>query len=108
MNLEVKMMQFGERHSVDTGTNSDNVAVSEERRSDRRRRVLKGANIYFNKGYAAFDCIVKNLSDAGAMVKMEDSSGLPGVFEFAIKGEDARRPACISWRQSGKAGIRFL
>ncbi len=78
------------------------------RRTDHRRRVLKGANLYFNKGYGAFDCTVKNISSGGALVEMEDSSGLPSMFDFNIKGESENRTATISWRKNGRAGIRFL
>ncbi len=78
-----------------------------EKRSSQRHRVLKGGNIYFNRGYGAFSCTVKNLSDGGAMVLMEDSSGLPGEFDFVITGEDKTRKASISWRSNGRAGIVF-
>ena len=80
----------------------------EERRSDHRRRVLKGANLYFNKGYGAYECLVRNLSDGGALVHMEDSSGLPATFDFVVKGEEGKRSATVSWRLRGIAGIRFL
>ena len=101
-------MSFGTRR-IETPV--EPVAPVEEmanRRTDYRRRVLKGANLYFNKGYGAFDCTVKNISSGGALVEMEDSSGLPGMFDFNIKGESEARSATISWRINGKAGIRFL
>ena len=79
-----------------------------EQRSTRRRRVLKTGNIHFNKGYNAYSCRVKNITDDGVMVEMEDSSGLPGRFDFIIGGEDKTREATVCWRTQGKAGIRFL
>lgn len=84
------------------------VLTAVERRADHRRRVLKGGNIFFNKGYGAYDCQIRNLSDGGALINMEDSSGLPGVFDFAVSGEDERRSATISWRKRGMAGVKFL
>lgn len=82
--------------------------TQEERRASLRRRVLKGGNIFFNKGYGAYDCTLKNLSETGALIKMDDSSGLPGTFEFAVKGDDIKRQATIAWRNKGMAGVKFL
>lgn len=79
-----------------------------ERRQSLRRRVLKGGHFYFNKGYGAFDCVVKNLSDEGALVKMEDSSGLPSVFDFVISSDVLKRQATFVWQQNGIAGVKFL
>ena len=86
---------------------SENRAV-EEHRASLRQRVLKGANIYFNRGYGAYSCTVKNLSAGGVMVLMEDSSGLPSEFDFRINGEAQIRKASICWRSNGKAGMRFV
>lgn len=82
--------------------------VQDEKRAEPRHRVLKGGNIFFNKGYGAYDCVLKNLSDSGALIKMEDSSGIPGVFDFTIKGEEFRQQATLAWRSNGMAGVRFL
>jgi len=101
-------MQFGERMPIETLSQAETSNLMEERRSDRRRRVLKSANIYFNKGYGAFDCTIKNLASGGALVEMEDSSGLPGSFDFVIKGEPTKHQATISWRRNGMAGVKFL
>lgn len=103
-------MSFGLR-KIETPVEETMVEAAREmpsRRADHRRRVLKGANLYFNNGYGAYDCTVKNMSEGGAMVKMEDSSGLPTVFDFNLKGDTAARSATISWRKNGMAGIKFL
>ena len=78
-----------------------------EMRTMPRRRVLKGANLYFNGGYGAFSCTVKNQSEGGALVLMEDTSGLPGAFDFRINGEAQSRKAHIAWKEKGKAGLQF-
>jgi len=85
-----------------------NETHSTEMRADRRRRVLKGGNLYFNKGYGAYQCTVRNLSDGGALIEMEDSSGLPSSFDFLISGEAKPVTASIAWRLRGKAGLKFL
>lgn len=81
--------------------------LHEERRQAHRPRVLKGADIRFNKGYGAYSCTVKNLTNDGAMVFIEDCSGLPAEFDFVIKGEENVHRASIAWHKVGKAGLRF-
>ena len=92
-------------------SNSDKIDISgvlDEKRTEHRRRVLKSGNIHFNKGYNVYSCRVKNLTDGGALVEMEDSSGLPGCFDFMIGEDEIAREATVCWRTQGKAGIRFL
>ncbi|MGB7286594.1 MAG: PilZ domain-containing protein [Salaquimonas sp.] len=101
-------MSFGTRIIEAEVATVVNVDELPDRRANQRRRVLKSANIFFNKGYGAYDCVVKNLTDAGALIKMEDSSGLPGIFDFVVKGEDEKRPAKIAWRSNGMCGVKFL
>jgi DeoR/GlpR family transcriptional regulator of sugar metabolism len=57
-----------------------------ERRSQKRHRVLKGAIIRFNKGYGAFECVVRNLSENGAKLTFGETSAVPAAFELKIAG----------------------
>ena len=92
------MTQFSNEYEQASFQSSDVV----ERRSDRRRKVLKGGNLYFNKGYGAYACTIRNLSNDGALIEMEDSSGLPTSFEFLVNGETRPVTATIAWRSRGK------
>lgn len=100
---------FGKRvpPSVEQAVAGDAAPPRIERRQTHRPRVLKGADIRFNKGYGAYSCTVKNLTDHGALVQMEDSTGLPPEFDFIIKGAETARTASVAWRKAGKAGLRF-
>lgn len=79
-------------------------AVFAERRSDTRRRVLKGATLRFNRGYGAMECVVRNQSEDGALLVFGDSSGVPSVFDLAI-GADAPRRAEVRWRGLVAVGV---
>ena len=81
--------------------------LERERRMAERQRVLKGANLSFNKGYGAFECVVKNVSDKGARLSFGDTSAVPSHFSLAIKGEDVRKPASVRWRSSTALGVSF-
>jgi hypothetical protein len=51
-----------------------------------RCRVLKGAHITFKGHWAAIDCVVRNLSDRGACLKVESPIGIPDSFDPVLGG----------------------
>ena len=81
--------------------------VFADRRQGDRRRVLKGARLTFNKGYGAFECVVRNLSEGGARLSLGDTSAVPSQFDLLITGEDAPRPATVRWREMTALGVSF-
>lgn len=78
-----------------------------ERRSQTRRRVLKGAIIRFNKGYGAFECVVRNFSENGAKLTFGETSAVPAAFELKIAGDERTREAHVRWRSSDSVGVSF-
>jgi hypothetical protein len=78
-----------------------------ERRSQKRHRVLKGAIIRFNKGYGAFECVVRNLSENGAKLTFGGTSAIPAAFELKIAGDERMREARVRWRSPDSVGVSF-
>ncbi|MCB1383138.1 MAG: PilZ domain-containing protein [Notoacmeibacter sp.] len=83
------------------------VQAETERRGTHRARVLKGAVLRFNRGYAALDAVMRNQSDGGAQLAMGDTSGVPGQFQLHVSGEEAARTARVVWRNPARIGIAF-
>jgi hypothetical protein len=81
--------------------------VFSERRSSLRRRVLKGATLTFNKGFSAFECVVRNQSAEGALLSLAETFSLPAQFEVAIAGDDMHRTARVRWRSMTALGVEF-
>ncbi|MBS3650600.1 PilZ domain-containing protein [Pseudaminobacter sp. 19-2017] len=81
--------------------------VFPDRRETTRRRVLKGARLSFNRGYAVFECVVRNMSDCGARLSFGDSTAVPGRFELLITDEDYSRTAIVRWRSMNALGVTF-
>ena len=79
----------------------------EERRMERRQRVFKSGRVRFNRGYGAFECVVRNRSTNGAMLAFGDTAAIPGKFEFEITGEDRRHIASVRWRTMTGLGVSF-
>lgn len=81
--------------------------VFTDRRSNGRRRVLKGATISFNRGFSSFECIVRNESDEGARLSFGETFALPNRFVISIAG-DGSREAEVRWRNATQVGIAFI
>jgi hypothetical protein len=82
--------------------------VFPERRSERRRRVLKGATVRFNKGFGAYEGVVRNMSGAGARLDFGEMATVPPRFDLYIAGEDEPRAAEIRWRSAAAIGVAFV
>lgn len=78
-----------------------------EQRVEHRRRVLKSGTLYFNGGNAIFDCVVRNLTDDGAMLEMGETTGVPKSFELKIDDNEPVSSA-IMWRTKKRIGLKFL
>jgi hypothetical protein len=80
----------------------------EERRHTQRRRVLKGATLSFNRGYSAFECVVRNQSDGGVRISLAETFAVPTSFRLAISGESQIRSAHVAWRRTDEMGVTFV
>jgi hypothetical protein len=79
-----------------------------ERRASQRRRVLKGATLTFNRGYSAFECVVRNQSDGGARLSLAETFAIPATFSLAIAGEKDAHVAHVVWRKSDEMGVTYV
>jgi len=78
-----------------------------ENRVKPRLRTFKGGSILF--GFApAIDCVVRNLSDTGALLTVESPVGIPNDFTLLIKPELRKRDCQVVWRTADKIGVRFI
>lgn len=89
-------------------TNSQNETLSSDMRAEHRQRVIKGATIYFNKGYASFQCRVRNLTANGALLEFGETTGIPTTFKFRTSDSDVEKQATLVWKNTQQVGISFL
>lgn len=78
-----------------------------ERRKGARPRALKGGKIAFNQHNSVIDCVVRNLTEDGAMLKVPSTAGIPQRFYFRLDSEQAFRPCQVIWRRPDTLGITF-
>jgi PilZ domain len=82
-------------------------AGMEEHRKAPRHRTYKAAHIAFVGRAATIDCVVRNLSDTGAILEVASPIGIPDAFDLVFKGDDPARPCRVTWRKETKIGVEF-
>lgn len=71
-----------------------------------RRRMLKGVQLVFNNGCCVMSGVLKDMSDTGARVSVENSVSLPQ--SLALVFDDGSKRMCeIARRELREIGLRF-
>ncbi|MCP3384381.1 MULTISPECIES: PilZ domain-containing protein [unclassified Bradyrhizobium] len=77
-----------------------------EKRAAQRHRVFKGGTITFeNSGIA---CTVRNMSDGGAAIDLENPAILPQSFTLSISRDNFVRDCRTVWRNDKRIGLAFV
>ncbi|WP_026379564.1 PilZ domain-containing protein [Afifella pfennigii] len=79
----------------------------QEKRSQHRARALKGAKIVLNSRHSTIDCLVRDLSEDGAKLKVEDPLNVPESFELLMGADESLRRARVIWREGQFVGVKF-
>jgi PilZ domain len=82
--------------------------LGDERRTEHRRRILKGAVIKFNNGFGNLECVLRNLTSNGARISMGQTGGIPTRLQIQIAGERTPIEAMVQWRTPRDIGLSFL
>lgn len=78
-----------------------------EQRSATRSRTLLPALISFDRGRSTTEAVVRDLSEAGARLKVSAGVPLPELFEIHFQRTDERRHARLCWRRGDFVGVQF-
>ncbi len=76
-----------------------------ERRRHDRSRDFAAATIAYGGNRATLGCVVRNLSEGGALLLLDEPQRAPVEMELAIRG--GTRPARIVWRGETEVGVAF-
>ena len=69
-----------------------------------RSRSFLGATIVVDGGNSVFDCIVKDISDTGARLMLQNALPIPETF--ALRIVDGREFECVvRWRRINALGV---
>ena len=81
------------------------LAPNPNRRSKQRQRTLKEGRIIFNSRRSVISCVVRNLSERGALLIVPHIAGIPPTFDFCVGNET--HAARIVWADKDKLGITW-
>jgi hypothetical protein len=78
-----------------------------EQRKSPRQRTYKVARIAFQRGRALNHCLVRDLSDIGACLTIENPIGIPDSFNLVFDSGERSRMCEVAWRNKKQIGVEF-
>ena len=78
-----------------------------QRKAEPRHRTLKPAKIIFDRRSCVIDCMVRNVSAAGACLELPSTIGVPNRFDLAIATEKYPRRCRVAWKDETRVGVTF-
>jgi PilZ domain len=79
----------------------------QDRRKLARSRMLREGKILLNGHRSVIDCVVRNLSEAGACLQVASVIGIPPTFDLQIDREMTSRPCRAIWHAQNRIGVEF-
>jgi hypothetical protein len=77
----------------------------EERRRHPRQKTFLHGKVYFNNRNATADCVIRDISEAGARLKFTVPVTLPEIFELHIPHRHDMFRAQIVWNRGNEMGV---
>ncbi len=81
--------------------------MGSNRRLARRIRALKGGRAIVASSGAGIDCVIRDLSDSGALIQFPDPVPMKAAFELYLKAENKPVPINIAWQRGSDVGVEF-
>jgi hypothetical protein len=95
------------RDTTDVVMSSPLATLLPSRRRSLRHRVVKGGTITFADQRGALPCIVSDLSDTGARLRVFDPTIVPDRFDLTINIDRVRATCTVRWRRRFEIGVAF-
>ncbi len=80
--------------------------MNDKRSSPRLRSFLKG-RVLFNGGQTSLECLIRDISSAGARVELSASITLPDRFDLYLPHRDTTCKVHVQWRRGSQIGLAF-
>ena len=78
----------------------------DNKREATRMRRLKEGRVVFNGKKSVMSCIVRDASNCGARITINEPYLVPHEFEFVMQGAETR-PARKIWIRANEMGLQF-
>ncbi len=74
-----------------------------------RKRLGQPAWITLDGGFAARQCVVQDISSAGAKIELDGAQSLPATLRLAFARDARTGHNCqVVWRRGNMAGVKFV
>ena len=83
------------------------VSHNPERRKVDRRRVLKGGRVFCNNYAISFDCLIRDESEKGMQIKVDQRYELPSEFAVLNRKDGTLADAKLIWKEGTQIGVEF-
>ena len=70
--------------------------------------MLKEGKLIFGKAHSVVDCIIDNVSDGGAHIRITSSHGVPQDFYLVEANRGIIHKAEVAWRTTTGIGLKIL
>ena len=85
------------------------MALLASKKRETRKSVHQPGGITLAGGFAARQCVVRDLSATGAKVTIDDPNTLPAKLRLAFSRDARTGRACeVVWRRGKSVGIKFV
>ena len=81
--------------------------MSERRRHTRHKSFLRGY-IYYNNRRSAVDCLVRDVSEAGARLIFSSAVTVPDYVDLYIPQREQMLRAHVQWRKGEEMGVTLV
>ncbi len=78
-----------------------------EKRTSPRRRALKAGVVSLNNGNITLPCVVRDISDTGAKLKVDTGRHPPDHFQLQIELDGLVASCTVVWRDGQQLGVEF-
>lgn len=78
-----------------------------DRRTSKRRRVLKAGIISYNGHQAVLECSVRDISEGGARLLLTGIVSAPEAFALNIETDGMEADCHVMWRRDKEIGVKF-
>jgi hypothetical protein len=78
-----------------------------ERRNALRQKTYKVGRIGFGGRRAVIGCLIRDLSEAGACLRVESPISIPDTFNLVFDSGEPSRTCYVMWRKDKRLGVAF-
>ena len=73
-----------------------------------RQRTLKKGVVSYGDGYLTVECLVRDMSNGGAKLKLVNGVPVPNRFQLLVPSDGISVDCEVRWRESNQLGITFV